>query len=295
MKVLKFGGTSVGSVESLLNVKSIVEACEEQVIVVVSAMSGVTDYLLHIAERAAAHEAGYESEIDALYDRHVATINAVVPAEHRNECVAVMDTFIKQSLPQLYAMLYSNPDLDEVAVETLREAIVCHGEVLSSAIVASMIAEAVPHFSPRFIKTHEVDGYRQLNWPLTEQRVTEEFAGDEHPIHVIQGFIAGDTDSDLKTTLGRGGSDYTAAIVAAVLEASQLEIWTDVDGFYDSDPKRNSDAKLIERMTYDEAQALCDAGAKVIYPPTIAPVAMKNIPVLVKNTFNPSAPGTIIY
>lgn len=295
MKVLKFGGTSVGSIESLLLVKEIVEACEEQVIVVVSAMSGVTNELLAIVDEALKHRhADYTARLHKLLKRHQSTIEAVVPREAQFQCSNAVESFVNDNLQPLAEMLDVNTQLDSSMVEIIRNAVVCHGEVLSSAIVSCMIAGAEPHFAPNFIKTCITGDAMVLDWKNTEELVKKEFVGSTVPVHVVQGFIASDYATGMKTTLGRGGSDYTAAIIAAVLGARQLEIWTDVDGFYDSDPRTNDQAKLIPEMTYEQAQKLCDAGAKVIYPPTIAPVAVRHIPVLVKNTFNASAPGTLI-
>ena len=273
MKVLKFGGTSVGTAESLTNVKQIVTACKGQVIVVVSALGGVTNQLIQMADLAEAHSDEWESILEQVKARHMSVIDAVVYS--------------------YYAMLYANNQLPPAYKEQLRDAIVSHGEIMSSAIVASMIDGAVPHYAPNFIKTKDVD-YERILDNASFELITKEFGGRLEQVHVTQGFIAEDSTDGKKTNLGRGGSDFTAALIAAALDAEALEIWTDVDGFMTADPRTNPDATVIPQMTYAQAQEMCEAGAKVIYTPTLGPVAFKHIPVWVKNTFNPSATGTVI-
>ncbi len=294
MKVLKFGGTSVGSEQSLNHVKAIVEACNEQVIVVVSALGGVTNQLIQMTQLAINHDAAYEPMLQDVKNRHLQIIDAVVPEERQQECKGVIEAFIDEGLASFYALLYANRDLAPDFVDRVSDAIVAHGEIMSSAIVTAMLDGAVPHFSPNFIKTADTATERILDAELTEQLTREEFAHRTEPIHVAQGFIAADAKTGEKTNLGRGGSDFTAAIIAAALDADSLEIWTDVDGFMTADPRKDPTAQVIPEMTYEQAQVMCDAGAKVIYAPTLAPVAAKGIPVWVKNTFNPQAPGTVI-
>ena len=293
MKVLKFGGTSVGTAESLTNVKQIVTACKGQVIVVVSALGGVTNQLIQMADLAEAHSDEWESILEQVKARHMSVIDAVVPNDRQAQCKTVIEGFISEGLYSYYAMLYANNQLPPAYKEQLRDAIVSHGEIMSSAIVASMIDGAVPHYAPNFIKTKDVDYERILdNAPF--ELITKEFGGRLEQVHVTQGFIAEDSTDGKKTNLGRGGSDFTAALIAAALDAEALEIWTDVDGFMTADPRTNPDATVIPQMTYAQAQEMCEAGAKVIYTPTLGPVAFKHIPVWVKNTFNPSATGTVI-
>ena len=294
MKVIKFGGTSVGTVQSLHNVKAIIDECQRQVIVVVSALGGVTNQLIQMTELAKRHDASYETLLNALKQRHADVIAGVVPEERQQECLGVVNTFIDEGLASFYAMLYANEELAPDFVDKVSDAIVSHGEIMSSAIVASMIDGAVPHFSPNFIKTMDTATERILDAETTERLICEEFDGRTERVHVTQGFIAADVETGVKTNLGRGGSDFTAALIAAALNAECLEIWTDVDGFMTADPRTDPTAEVIPVMTYEQAQRMCDAGAKVIYAPTIAPVAVKHIPVWVKNTFNPTAPGTVI-
>lgn len=293
MKVLKFGGTSVGTAESLTNVKQIVTACKGQVIVVVSALGGVTNQLIQMADLAEAHSDEWESILEQVKARHMSVIDAVVPKDRQAQCKTVIEGFISEGLYSYYAMLYANNQLPPAYKEQLRDAIVSHGEIMSSAIVASMIDGAVPHYAPNFIKTKDVD-YERILDNASFELITKEFAGRLEQVHVTQGFIAEDSTDGKKTNLGRGGSDFTAALIAAALDAEALEIWTDVDGFMTADPRTNPDATVIPQMTYAQAQEMCEAGAKVIYTPTLGPVAFKHIPVWVKNTFNPSATGTVI-
>jgi len=293
MKVLKFGGTSVGTAESLTNVKQIVTACKGQVIVVVSALGGVTNQLIQMADLAEAHSDEWESILEQVKARHMSVIDAVVPEDRQAQCKTVIEGFISEGLYSYYAMLYANNQLPPAYKEQLHDAIVSHGEIMSSAIVASMIDGAVPHYAPNFIKTKDVD-YERILDNASFELITKEFAGRLEQVHVTQGFIAEDSTDGKKTNLGRGGSDFTAALIAAALDAEALEIWTDVDGFMTADPRTNPDATVIPQMTYAQAQEMCEAGAKVIYTPTLGPVAFKHIPVWVKNTFNPSAVGTVI-
>ena len=293
MKVLKFGGTSVGTAESLTNVKQIVTACKGQVIVVVSALGGVTNQLIQMADLAEAHSDEWESILEQVKARHMSVIDAVVPEDRQAQCKTVIEGFISEGLYSYYAMLYANNQLPPAYKEQLRDAIVSHGEIMSSAIVTSMIDGAVPHYAPNFIKTKDVD-YERILDNASFELITKEFGGRLEQVHVTQGFIAEDSTDGKKTNLGRGGSDFTAALIAAALDAEALEIWTDVDGFMTADPRTNPDATVIPQMTYAQAQEMCEAGAKVIYTPTLGPVAFKHIPVWVKNTFNPSAKGTVI-
>lgn len=293
MKVLKFGGTSVGTAESLTNVKQIVTACKGQVIVVVSALGGVTNQLIQMADLAEAHSDEWEAILEQVKARHKSVIDAVVPEDRQAQCKTVIEGFISEGLYSYYAMLYANNQLPPAYKEQLRDAIVSHGEIMSSAIVTSMIDGAVPHYAPNFIKTKDVD-YERILDNASFELITKEFGGRLEQVHVTQGFIAEDSTDGKKTNLGRGGSDFTAALIAAALDAEALEIWTDVDGFMTADPRTNPDATVIPQMTYAQAQEMCEAGAKVIYTPTLGPVAFKHIPVWVKNTFNPSATGTVI-
>lgn len=294
MKVMKFGGTSVGSVESLLNLRNIVNAEQRPVVVVVSAMGGFTNQLLAMCEQAQQRDISCLDTLEAARKRHHDAVDGVVIEPMRQQVHDTIDRFIDESLKPYYLALATNPHMPVDEIERVCDAIVAHGEILSSAIVAGMFEDGTPHLSLNYMRTRPDAGGRVLDWDETARLVKADFADLGDGVHVVQGFISRDTESGAVTNLGRGGSDYTAAILASLLDAEALEIWTDVDGFMTADPRTHPDATVIPQMTYEQAQAMCDAGAKVIYPPTIAPVAMKRIPVWVKNTFNPSAPGTVI-
>ncbi|MBQ6166709.1 MAG: aspartate kinase [Muribaculaceae bacterium] len=294
MKVMKFGGTSVGSIESLRNLRDIVKAEERPVIVVVSAMGGFTNQLLAMCEQAQQRDISCLDTLEQARKRHHDAIDGVVVESMRDEVHATIDRFIDESLKPYYLALATNPHMPVEEIGRVCDAIVAHGEILSSAIVTGMFEDGVPHLSLNYMRTVPDATGRVLDWEETERLVKEDFADLTQGIHVAQGFISRDKDTGDVTNLGRGGSDYTAAILATLLDAEALEIWTDVDGFMTADPRTHPDATVIPQMSYQQAQVMCDAGAKVIYPPTIAPVAMKKIPVWVKNTFNPSAPGTVI-
>lgn len=294
MKVMKFGGTSVGSIDSLRNLRDIVNAQDRPVLVVVSAMGGFTNQLLAMCEQAQQRDISCLDTLEAARKRHHDAIDGVVIESMRDEVHATIDRFIDESLKPYYLALATNPHMPVDEIERVCDAIVAHGEILSSAIVTGMFEDGVPHLSLNCMRTVPDAGGRVLDWEETERLVKQDYASMIEGVHVAQGFISRDKRSGDVTNLGRGGSDYTAAILAALLDAESLEIWTDVDGFMTADPRTHPDATVIPQMTYQQAQEMCDAGAKVIYPPTIAPVAMKHIPVWVKNTFNPTAPGTVI-
>ena len=294
MKVMKFGGTSVGSIESLLNLKNIVNAEQRPVVVVVSAMGGFTNQLLAMCEQAQQRDISCLDTLEAARKRHHDAVDGVVIEPMRQQVHDTIDRFIDESLKPYYLALATNPHMPVDEIERVCDAIVAHGEILSSAIVAGMFEDGTPHLSLNYMRTRLDAGGRVLDWDETARLVKADFSDLGDGVHVVQGFISRDTESGAVTNLGRGGSDYTAAILASLLDAEALEIWTDVDGFMTADPRTHPDATVIPQMTYEQAQAMCDAGAKVIYPPTIAPVAMKRIPVWVKNTFNPAAPGTVI-
>ena len=291
---MKFGGTSVGSVESLLNLRDIVNAESKPVIVVVSAMGGFTNQLLAMCEQAQQRDISCLDTLEEARKRHHDAVDGVVIPAMRDQVHATIDRFIDESLKPYYLALATNPHMPVDEIERVCDAIVAHGEILSSAIVTGMFEDGVPHLSLNYMRTTSDTGGRVLDWEETERLVKADFASLDEGVHVVQGFISRDKESGTVTNLGRGGSDYTGAILASLLDADSLEIWTDVDGFMTADPRTHPDATVIPQMTYSQAQEMCDAGAKVIYPPTIAPVAMKHIPVWVKNTFNPAAPGTVI-
>ena len=289
MKVMKFGGTSVGSVDSILKVKQIVEAAEEPVIVVVSALGGITDKLINTSQMAANGDAEYEKEYREIVNRHIEMVYTVIPAGEGRTVLLDKVNELLSELKDIFQGIYLIKDLSSKTSAT----IVSYGERLSSIIAATLIKGAVWYDSRNFIKTEKKHAKHILDSELTTSLVKEIF--DEIPqVALVPGFISTDKNSGEVTNLGRGGSDYTASIIAASLNAASLEIWTDVDGFMTADPRVISTAYTINELSYVEAMELCNFGAKVVYPPTIYPVCHKNIPILIKNTFNPEAPGTII-
>ncbi|MBO7067881.1 MAG: bifunctional aspartate kinase/homoserine dehydrogenase I [Bacteroidaceae bacterium] len=289
MKVLKFGGTSVGSAESILNVKKIVEGQDEPVIVVVSALGGITDKLIKTSQMAVEGDSQYQKSFFEIAERHEEMIKAVIPAgKERDTLVAV----VRESLEELRSIYQGVYLIRDLSPKT-SAAIVSYGERISTRIVATLIEGAEWFDSRDFIKTEIKQGRKRLATEITNKLVRQNWK-TLPKISIVGGFISTDAESGEITNLGRGGSDYTASIIAAALDASVLEIWTDVDGFMTADPRVISTAYVIPELSYVEAMELCNFGAKVVYPPTIYPVCIKNIPILIKNTFNPDAPGSII-
>ena len=293
MKVMKFGGTSVGSVKSILSLKDIVEAeaRTQSVVVVVSALDGITDKLIAISQLALKGDKSYRDEFDGIVERHHQMIDTVITDSAKREVLLKRIDALFEQLKSIYFGVYLIHDLSNKT----QDAIVSYGERLSSNIVAALVKNGVRMNSRDFIRTEKKNGHHTLDAELTTKLVKENFSTlDPKAIYVVPGFIARDRDSHETTNLGRGGSDYTAAIIAAAMDAEILEIWTDVDGFMTADPKVIQSAYTINELSYVEAMELCNFGAKVIYPPTIYPVCIKNIPIRVKNTFNPEHPGTLI-
>lgn len=291
MKVLKFGGTSVGSVASILSLQKIVEkeAKHQPIIVVVSALGGITDQLIATSQLALKGDERWRSEFDSIVARHHKMIDAIITDPHDRESLFNNVDSLFEQLQSIYYGVFLIHDLSHKTEDT----IVSYGERLSSRIVATLIRGAKWFDSRKFIKTEEKQGKRSLDSELTNKLVLDTFS-DLPRISLVPGFIAQDRDSGDITNLGRGGSDYTASILAASLNAEVLEIWTDVDGFMTADPRVIKSAYTINELSYAEAMELCNFGAKVVYPPTIYPVCVKNIPIKVKNTFNPDGKGTII-
>lgn len=288
MKVLKFGGSSVGTASSILSVKRIVEAVNEPVIVVVSALGGITDQLISTSKMAAAGDASYENNFREIVYRHVEMIKEVIPAGEAQVALQRQVGELLNELKDIFQGIYLIKDLSLKTSDT----IVSYGERLSS-IIAAELTGAEWFDSRKFIKTEKKHAKHVLDTELTNRLVRETFQTLPKR-SLIPGFISTDKISGEVTNLGRGGSDYTAAILAAALGADALEIWTDVDGFMTADPRVISTAYTINELSYVEATELCNFGAKVVYPPTIYPVCHKNIPILIKNTFNPEGEGTVI-
>lgn len=291
MKVMKFGGTSVGSVKSVLSLKRIVEkeASKQPIVVVVSALGGITDQLLSTARMALKGDDRWRTEFDAMMERHHRMIDEVIDDNADRETLFNTVDALFEQLRSIYFGVFLVHDLSRKT----QDAIVSYGERLSSHIVATLVKGSKWMDSRDFIKTEYRNGKHVLDSELTYRLVREAFAKLPR-ITLVPGFISQDKDTGETANLGRGGSDYTASIIAAALNANILEIWTDVDGFMTADPKVIKTAYTIRELSYIEAMELCNFGAKVIYPPTIYPVCIKHIPIRVKNTFNPKGEGTII-
>ncbi len=287
MKVLKFGGTSVGSSDSILLVKRIVETQQEQVIVVVSAVGGVTDALIRSAELAQQGNQECFDVYSEIKEKHYKIISELFPLNKARNIKFKVD----QLFDELSTIIKGVFMLKEMTNKS-KAIISSFGERISSFIISETIADASLIESQNFIITDKVFGKEAVNILLTEKNLNN-IKDSLGKVSVFPGFIASNQKNEI-TTLGRGGSDYTAAIIAATYDASILEIWTDVNGFMTADPKIISRSYCIDSLTYSEAMELSHFGAKVIFPPTILPVYKKNIPIRIKNTFNPDAVGTLI-
>lgn len=288
MKVLKFGGTSVGTPESLRSVREIVMSQPEPCVVVVSALGGITDRLLSVAAKAA-EGVDFSAELSEIHQRHRCVVDEMLSESNREE----IWRDIKHLLSEFEAIITAIGVLRELTPRS--EALVASfGERMSCLIVTAMIPQARLAHSLDFIRTKQRLGKNVLDTEGSAELIAGKFSElKDAKVVVVPGFISRGDDGRI-TNLGRGGSDYTAAILASELNARVLEIWTDVDGFMSADPRRVKDAQVIDRLSFAEAMELCNFGAKVVYPPTIYPVFHKNIPILIKNTFNPTAPGTLI-
>lgn len=274
---------------SILSVKKIVEAINEPVIVVVSALGGITDKLLNTSTMAAQGNLAYEKELSEIIARHLDVIEGVIEdrwirMEVQRQVMRLLD-----ELSNIFKGVYLINDLSPKTSDT----IVSYGERLSSLIVSNVIKGAQLFDSRKFIKTVKQFNKHIVDFDETNRLILETF-NPLPKVSLVPGFISSSAETGEVTNLGRGGSDYTASILASALNASILEIWTDVDGFMTADPRVISSAYVIDRLSFTEAMELCNFGAKVIYPPTIYPVYHKNIPIRILNTFNPAAPGTYI-
>lgn len=289
MKVLKFGGTSVGTVDSLRNVKAIVDSLDQPAVVVVSALGGLTDNLIATANLAANGDTAFRDNMTQISKRHFDIIDALVPPSLQPD--------VKEKVADLLAQLetiYTGVSMIGELSEKSLNRIVSFGERMSSIIVANILRDAVHADSLEYMKTEKWFNRDIASRTLTDSLIRDTYSLPLEKTVVTGGFISRDKDSGEITNLGRGGSDYTAALIAAALGADSLEIWTDVDGFMTADPRIIPNARVIDRMSFIESMELCSFGAKVIYPPTIYPVFHKNIPIKILNTHNPSAPGTLI-
>ncbi|MBR3540522.1 MAG: aspartate kinase, partial [Bacteroidales bacterium] len=289
MHVLKFGGSSVGSIASIKNVKQIVESRTEPVIVVVSALGGITDRLIATAQKASVGDESFRDEFQFILERHFDVVSGLLEGEQLES----IKLFLNKTLSELKDIYEGVFLIRELSPRTLCT-VVSYGERISSRIIATVIKDAEHVDSREIVKTKKVFAKNVCDFNLTNPLVRERLSRP-NPVIVLGGFISRDAETGEVTNLGRGGSDYTAAIIAAALDADMLEIWTDVDGFMTADPRVINSAYVINELSFIEAMELCNFGAKVIYPPTIFPVFHKNIPIVIKNTFNPTAKGTLIH
>jgi len=291
MKVMKFGGTSVGSPDSLKLVKSIVENEQEPVIVVVSALNGVTDRLLLAADFARNNNSGYKPLLDEIIARHEEIIEKLITSPADKEEVVQKTQQLFDDLRNILRGVFLIGDLSQKTSDK----IVSYGERLSSFIVGKVIEGAQLYDATQFIKTNKQFSSHIPDLARSNEMIRKTFSEMPPPhVAVVPGFISSSCENNDITNLGRGGSDYTAAIIAAALNATVLEIWTDVNGFMTADPKIINSAYVIDELSFTEAIELSNFGAKVIYPPTIFPVYHKNIPIYVRNTFHPEEKGTLI-
>lgn len=294
MKVFKFGGTSVANAVNIEKVTRIVlENCKQEgVVVVVSAFSGVTDLLLVAAKKAAKKDETYKNTFELIEAKHMEVVKTLISVMEQS---AILSN-VKRQLNQLETLFDGCFMLGELSERT-SDTIVSFGEMLSSYIISEVLKTKTDTVSFKdsreLIKTNNAFGKGIVDFAITDKLITDFFNDNKSKVTVLPGFVASSTDGNT-TTLGRGGSDYSAAIIASAINASILEIWTDVSGMYTANPKLVKQALPIEKMSYEEAMELSHFGAKVLYPPTVQPVLNKNIPILIKNTFEPEALGTLI-
>ncbi|HLZ89928.1 MAG TPA: aspartate kinase, partial [Puia sp.] len=295
MQVLKFGGSSVANADNINRVVALVRQAltKDRTILVVSALGGVTDMLIHAAQSAAAGDESYKDKLQAIEHRHLETVRSLLPLTGQSSVLSAVKTRCNE-IEDICSGVFL---LGELSART-QDKIVSYGELLSSLIISARFdAAGVPNTwkdSRELIRTDSRFGHAAVDFVSTNTRIIQ-YSIDNPTVNlfILPGFIAADSNN-ITTTLGRGGSDYTAAIVAAALDAHSLEIWTDVSGMMTADPRLVSNPRLIPNISYQEAMELSHFGAKVIYPPTIQPVMKKGIPVWIKNTFAPAEPGTVI-
>jgi aspartokinase/homoserine dehydrogenase 1 len=294
MKILKFGGTSVANAQNIKLVLDIVQnkAKHDQLVVVVSAFSKVTDLLQLASIKAAANDESYKEIVAEIEKKHLDALKELIPVSEQSSLLS----HIKRIINHLETLLDGCFLLGELSPRTT-DTILSFGELLSSYIIAEAMKQNLKNSgykdSRELIKTNDNFGKAAVNFEITNQLIKDYFATNQAQVVVMPGFIASTLDG-INTTLGRGGSDYTAAIIAGALDAKDLEIWTDVNGMFTANPKIVKQAQPIATISYQEAMELSHFGAKVLYPPTIQPVLRKNIPILIKNTFEPEAEGTYI-
>lgn len=294
MKVLKFGGTSVGSSENINKVIKIVNNASENdaVVVVVSAVGGITDKLMNASSKAISKDLDYKSDFNTLKQQHIEIIDALLTGASLENTKDI----ILEKLSELEKLLDGIYLINELSPQTT-DKLLSFGELMSSLIIFEAMQQEGLNVqlknSQNLIVTDSNFTNAAVQFEETNANITSYFAHNDKLITILPGFIAKSEDGEI-TTLGRGGSDYTAAIVASALNANSLEIWTDVSGMFTTNPKLVKQAKPIQKLSYYEAIELSHFGAKVLYPPTVLPVLSKNIPILIKNTMAPDEDGTLI-
>ena len=294
MRVLKFGGTSVANAENINKVIAIIKeaAKQDRIVVVVSALAGITDMLIQCASMAASGDESYKKRLQEIEHRHLETVKQSIPVAQQSHWLSL----VKTSCNEIEDICNGVFQLSELTPR-VKDRICSYGEWLSSQIVsAALMTKGVDNIwkdSREFITSNSNFGFAEVDFVLSDEKINQFFFSQSSSVFIVPGFIASDKNG-ITTTLGRGGSDYTAAVIASALNVTMLEIWTDVSGMMTADPRWVTNARVIPNISYQEAMELSHFGAKVIYPPTIQPVMNKNIPVWIKNTFAPADEGTLI-
>ena len=289
MKVMKFGGASVGSASNVLSVKNVIDSEKGPAVIVISAFKGITDKLLTTSELAAAGNHSYEKEFKEIVDQHITIINELNFDGHTRAKVTSDVYVLLEELSNIFKGVFL---INDLSLKT-SDKIVSYGERLSTTVMGYLLSDYELLDSTKLIKTNSSFNKHTPDIELSYKLIQDAFNNSEKRI-LVPGFISSCKETNEITNLGRGGSDYTAAIFASALDAEILELWTNVDGFMSADPEVITAAHVIEHLSYTEATELCNFGAKIIYPPTLFPVYHKNIPIRIRNTFNPNAPGTYI-
>jgi aspartokinase/homoserine dehydrogenase 1 len=292
MKVLKFGGTSVANSKSLNKVLEIIKNQNDSIVVVVSALAGITDLLMEMLSLAESRKDNFKSNLSKIEKLHLEPIKRCIPIQNQSAIIS----YLKKHLNELESRLDAIFLLEEVTKKN-NASVASYGEILSSNIIHEIFKhnkiDSELKDARELIQTSTHNGIEVVNEKITDQQIKNYFSNNKSRVVIVPGFIACNK-SGVTTTLGRGGSDYSAAIIANSVEADMFEIWTDVSGIYTAHPKIVTQAKPIKKLSYYEAMELSHFGAKVIYPPTLQPIIEKNIPIVVKNTFAPHDLGTLI-
>lgn len=289
MKVMKFGGSSIDSASNILNIKNIINEVDEPVVIVVSALKGVTDKLLQTSQQAAEGDVLYEKGLKEIVRQHLDIVNELNFDVNIKEKLSTEVFILLEELSNIFKGVFLINDLSSKTSDK----IVSYGERLSTLIISYVLYDFDVLDSTKLIKTTSSFWKHTPDIDLSYQLIKIAFEESSHRL-LVPGFISSCKQTGEITNLGRGGSDYTAAIFAAALNADILEIWSTVEGFMSADPEMINNVHVIEHLTYTEATELCNFGAKIIYPPTLFPVYHKNIPIRIRNIFKPSSPGTYI-